>query len=222
MQLSGSPLDYILVFVGGVAVSLTPCVFPLIPITAGFIGIQAGASKLRGLGLSFTYVTGIAVTYSALGLIASLTGTFFGRFTQNPITYLVVGVIVFLFGLAMLGVFTVSMPIVTRLPRVKKGSFISAFVLGLSSGLIIGPCITPVLGAILAYLATKKNILYGTTLLFTFAYGMGLLLMVVGTFSGILVNFPALGKKMVYIKKICAVILMAVGVYIIASAIRRL
>jgi thiol:disulfide interchange protein DsbD len=94
--------------------------------------------------------------------------------------------------------------------------------LGLTSGLIIGPCLTPALGAILAYLATKKHIIYGTTLLFCFAYGMGFLLILVGTFSGLLANLPKSGKWMVYIKRLAAFILLAMGAYFIYVGIRRL
>lgn len=222
MNLSGNPIDYFLAFLGGFGVSLTPCVYPLIPITAGFIGIRSGGSKLKGFTLSLIYVTGVAVTYSLLGLLASLTGSLFGAISAKPITHIFVGVIVIVFGLSMLDIFAISLLNFVKLPEHKKQGFISTFLLGLTSGLIVGPCLTPALGSILVYLATKKNILYGATLLFSFAYGMGLVLILVGTFSSILISLPQPGKWMVYIKKIGGIILLGMGLYFIFTAIRRI
>ena len=121
----------------------------------------------------------------------------------------------------MLDIFWISLPQLIKLPQLKKESYFSTFFLGLSSGLIVSPCITPVLGSILVYLTTKKNMLYGATLLFSFAYGMSFLLVVVGTFSAVLVNFPKQGKWMGYIKKAGAFILIGMGIYLITVAIQR-
>jgi thiol:disulfide interchange protein DsbD len=221
MNLSGSPFDYIVAFLGGVIVSFSPCTYPLIPISIGYIGIKSSGSKLKGLTLSLVYVTGLAVTYSILGLLASLTGTIFGRVNSHPVTFLLVGAVVIFFGLSMLDLFTVSLPNIFKLPIQKKQNYFSTFALGLSSGLITSPCLTPVLGSILFYLATKKNLLYGATLLFSFAYGMGLILVLAGTFSGLLVNLPKAGEWMLYIKKACSFILIGMGIYFIYTGIRR-
>ncbi len=217
----GNHVDYATAFLGGMLLSFTPCVYPLIPISAGFIGIKAGSSKLRGLFLSLIYVTGVAITYSALGLLASLTGKFFGAVTTNPITYILVGAVIVMFGLSMFDIFTISLPHSIKLPVSGKQGFLSAFFLGLSSGLIVSPCITPALGTILVYLATKKNILYGTTLLFSFAYGMGFVLILTGSLSTILLGLPKSGKWMIYIKRSCALFLLGMGLYFIFKGIRR-
>lgn len=221
MSLSGNPIDYVTVFLGGVLVSFTPCVYPLIPISAGYIGITAGRTKHKGLFLSLVYVTGVAITYSILGLVASLSGTIFGKVSVNPITSLFVGIIIILFGLSMLDLWTISLPKLIRLPTFKKQNYFSTFILGLSSGLIVSPCVTSVLSSILVYLTTKKNLLYGATLLFTFAYGMGLVLILASTFSSILVSLPRSGRWMVYIKRFYAFILIGMGIYFIWIAIRR-
>jgi len=222
MNLSVVPIDYLKAFLGGLFLSLTPCVYPLIPITASSIGIKAGGSKLKGLTLSLIYVTGIAITYSLLAVAASLTGKIFGTISSSPITYIAVGFIVMLFGISMLEIFTISLPNFIKLPMIKKQNYFSVFLLGLSSGLLISPCVTPVLGAILAYLVTKKNILYGATLLFIFAYGMGLILILVGTFSSILTGLPKSGKWMLYIKKASSFILIGMGIYFIFNGLVRL
>jgi len=213
-------LSYLTAFSGGILLSLTPCVYPLIPITAGYIGASSGGSRLKGFILSLVYVSGLAVAYSLLGLAASLTGKIFGAISINPITRIATGVIVILFGLSMLDLFTFPLPNIIKAPVFKKRGYFSVFLLGLSSALLISPCVTPALGSILICLAQKKNIFYGMTLLFSFAYGMGLLLILVGTFSAVLLALPKSGKWMAYIKKACAIIIMAVGVYFIYNSIR--
>jgi thiol:disulfide interchange protein DsbD len=222
MNLSGNPLDYIAVFLGGVVLSFTPCVYPLIPISASYIGITAGSSKIKGLFLSLIYVSGLAVTYSFLGLFASLSGEVFGAVSSYPIVHIIVGVIIIFFGLSMLDIFHLPSLKMIKAPALKKQSYFSAFFLGLTSGWVISPCTTPALGAILVYLAAKKNILYGATLLFTFACGLGMLLIIAGTFSSVLISLPKSGKWMLYVKRLCAFILIAMGIYFIYAAIRRL
>ncbi len=222
MNLSGSPLDYLWVFLGGLLASLSPCVYPLIPITAGFIGVNSSGSRLKGFTLSLTYVTGIAITYSLLGLIASLTGQLFGMVSTHPATYIIVGLVFIIFGLSMLDLFVLPFANLARLPSLKKQNHLSSLFLGLSSGLVVGPCVTPVLGAILAYLVTKKNILYGVSMLLCFSYGLGLIFILVGTFSSILLSLPKLGRWMARIKSSSAVILIAMGAYFIYTAVRRL
>jgi thiol:disulfide interchange protein DsbD len=220
MNLSGNLLDYFVAFLGGILVSFTPCVYPLIPISASYIGITSCGSRIRGLILSLIYVTGIAITYSALGLIASLTGTIFGSISSHPLAHLLAGGVIILFGLSMLDLFLFPLPNISRRPAFEKKGYFSAFILGLSSGLIISPCLTPVLGSILVYLAAKKDVLYGTTLLFSFAYGMGLILILVGTFSSVLLSFPRAGRWMLHIKRICAFILIGMGIYFVIIALR--
>jgi thiol:disulfide interchange protein DsbD len=215
-------LDYLKAFLGGVAISLTPCVYPLIPVTAGYIGASSVGSKLKGFIFSLIYVTGVAVTYAILGLIAALTGDIFGKISSSPVAHLIVGVIIILFGFAMLDLLRVPFPSLAKSYQHKKKNYFSTFILGLSSGLVISPCLTPVLGSIILYLTTKKNLFYGATLLLSFGYGMGLILILVGTFSAILVNLPKSGRWMVYIKRACASVLIIIGSYLIFTAIRRL
>lgn len=222
MILSGNPFDYVIAFFGGILVSLTPCVYPLIPISAGYIAVRADGSKIKGLILSLIYVTGIAVTYSILGLLASLSGSLFGVISANPITHITVGLIIFLFGLSMLDWIKLPQLNLGRSVNLKREGFFPVFLLGLSSGLIVSPCVTPLLGAILAYIATKKHIIYGTTLLITFAYGMGFILVIAGTFSTVLLNIPKAGRWMVYVKKTCGLILILAALYFIYDGLRRI
>ncbi|MCX5711053.1 MAG: sulfite exporter TauE/SafE family protein [Candidatus Omnitrophica bacterium] len=222
MILSGKPVDLIISFLGGVFIALTPCIYPLIPVTVGYIGVKSGGSKAKGFILSLNYVLGIAVTYAFLGLLASLTGKIFGEVSSNPITHIVVGGVIVVLGLSMLDLFAIPALRFVKLPEVKKGNNFSAFLLGLISGLVASPCLTPVLGSILAFLTIKKSLVYGTLLLFTFALGMGLPLIIIGTFSAALTGIPKLGRWMDYIKKAFAILLIVAGLYLVISAIKRM
>lgn len=222
MNLSGNPSDYLIAFAGGVLVSFTPCVYPLIPVSAGYIGVHSSGSRLKGFLLSLVYVTGVAVTYSMLGLVAAFTGSFFGQISVHPVSRIVVGSIIVAFGVSMLGFFHLSVPKFFHLRNHRRHNVLSTFVLGLSSGLIASPCLTPVLGSILLYLTTKGSLLYGSTLLFAFAYGMGFMLIIAGTFSSVLMGLPQAGRWMENMKKVFALILFGAGVYFIATGIGRI
>lgn len=218
MILQGNYLDYIFVFLGGVVMSFTPCVYPLLPVTVGYIGARSSGSKLRGFILSVIYVTGVAITYSVLGLIAALTGRLFGLIAVHPISHIIAGIVFIIFGIALLDVFNISLPEVSLQNRIKLSGFFSVFILGLVSGLVVGPCTAPALGAILIYIGSRQNIIYGMSLMFTFAYGVGTVLILAGTFSGLLVNLPKSGPWLVKIKKVCGLILILAGGYFLIKA----
>ena len=220
MNLSGSPFDFLFAFAGGVLVSLTPCVYPLIPVSIGYIGVRSSGSKVKGFVLSLIYVTGIAVTYSLLGLIAVLSGKIFGSISASPVSYIIVGSVIVIFGLSLFDLFTIPLPNFLKLPKLKQQNYFSTFFLGLVSGMVIGPCLTPVLGSILLYLTTKKSIVYGMTLLISFAYGMGLILIIAGVFSAYLLTLPKLGKWMGFVKKFFAVAIVGMGLYFIYPGIK--
>ena len=223
MSLSGNPVDYIYAFLGGITLSFTPCVYPLIPVSVSFIGAKS-SSGFKGFILSLVYVSGIALTYSVLGLFASLTGVFFGSISSHPLTYIAVGVVIIVFGLSMFGLFNIPFNINPKVNAslLKSKSYLSIFLLGVTSGFIISPCLTPALGSILSYLATRKNVFYGASLLATFAYGLGLILILSGTFGGFLTNIPKSGKWMVYFQRAAGVILVSMGSYFVYIGIRRL
>jgi len=222
-MISGTnPFEFILVFGAGVLVSFSPCVYPLLPITIGYIGASAQKDKFHAFLLSLIYVLGMAITYSILGVFASLTGKIFGQISSSPLAFFIIGNTCIIFGLAMLGVFEMHLPeFFLKKFKGRKSKF-SVFLLGVTSGLIVGPCTAPVLGTLLVFVATKQNLLYGTFLLFSFAYGMGALLILAGTFSGILVNMPKSGKWMYTIERIGGVLLILAGEYYLINMGRAL
>lgn len=214
MSLVGNPLDFIIAFGAGVLVSFTPCVYPLIPITVGYIGAATGGSRRKGFVLSVIYALGIATTYSVLGLIASLTGKVFGQVAGNPWAYFIVANACIFFGLVLLDVFVIPFPVFTA-KKIEPKGIISVFLFGLLSGLVVGPCTAPALGAILVYVGSRQNLVYGMLLLFCFAYGMCTVLILAGTFSGVLVNLPKSGVWMSRIKKTCGFILILIGEFLL-------
>lgn len=223
MHLSGNPLDFLIAFFGGIFASLTPCVYPLIPISVGYILGNAHDSKKKGFFLSLAYVTGIAITYSCLGILAVLTGSIFGKFSSHPVVNIVSGALILIFGLSMFEVFrfNFTFPLNFKFPLRLKGSHIPALLLGMVSGLMISPCLTPILASILAYLSTTKNVFYGAVLLFCFSYGMGLIFILIGIFGAAFHGLPKPGKWMATIKKIYASIIILSGLYFIFTALRR-
>ncbi len=219
--LSASPLlAYIAVFLGGVLTSFTPCVYPMIPITIAYIGGRSGESRLKGLFLSIFYVIGMAATYSALGAFAALTGKLFGSASTNPILYLVVANIFIFLGLSMLDVFALPIPsfLTSRQPGKKSGGYLGAFLVGLLAGTVAAPCTAPVLGVVLTYVAAEQNVFYGITLLFIFSIGLGTLLIIVGTFAGLMSSLPKTGTWSVVIKKFFGWLMIAAGEYFLITA----
>jgi thiol:disulfide interchange protein DsbD len=213
----GSVLAFLLVFLGGLLTSLTPCVYPMIPITMAVIGAQAGGSKLKGFVLSLFYVLGIAITFSALGVIAAKTGGLFGAFSQHPVTLLIIALIFFLMGLSMLGVFIIQMPssLASKLHGKKGKGFIGALLTGLVAGLIVSPCISPLLVVILAWVAKTGSVMLGIGLLFSFSLGLGVLFILIGTFSGILKTLPKSGGWMELIERGFGILLVALALVFI-------
>jgi len=207
----------VIAFLGGVLASLTPCVYPMIPITAGVIGhANVGGSKGRGFVLSLTYVTGMALTYAALGIFAAATGRFFGSINSSPWTFLVVGNVFLLFGLGMLDV--MQLPTFAGKFTNKRLGIAGIFLAGISSALVAGPCTTPVLGSLLAYTASSQSLIMGGLLLFVFSLGMGALLLGVGTFSSFLASIPRSGAWMVKIKKTMGLLMLAMAQYFFIKA----
>jgi len=181
----GLLLGLLLVFLAGMGASLTPCVYPMIPITMAIIGAKGGG-KLKGFTLSLVLVLGMAVTYTTLGVVAAKSGATFGAFAQKPAFLIPVSVLFALFALSLFGAFEINLPqgLQNKLqgggPR--KG-YLGAFLMGLVLGPLAAPCVGPIIGAVLVGIAQRGSVVQGGVQLFTFSIGMGVLFMVVGTFS---------------------------------------
>ncbi|MBI5059768.1 thioredoxin family protein [candidate division KSB1 bacterium] len=214
----GSWMAFLIAFIGGVLASFTPCVYPVIPITIGYIGGSSGGKPLRGLGLSAIFALGIAVVYSSLGLFAAATGSIFGSISGSPLVNVVIALVFGLMGVSMLGVFDIALPsaLQTALSggSSRRGLF-GPLLLGMASGLVMAPCVGPIIVALLAWVAKTGNLFYGWALLFVFSFGLGLLFLVIGTFSGAIQALPRAGAWMEAVKKGFGWILLAGALYML-------
>jgi cytochrome c-type biogenesis protein len=215
-------LAFLAAYMGGLLISFTPCTYPLIPVTIGIIGVQGLSSKIRGFFLSLFYVGGLALTYSILGGAAALSGSLFGQMQTTPWTYFIMGNLCLIMGLSMFDAFNIPLPVPQKLLKLtghgnKKG-FLNSFLIGIVSGVVIGPCTAPALAVLLGYVAVKTNVLLGMSLLFVFAFGMGTLLIIVGTFAGVIAALPKSGAWMTKIKYISGLILIGAAEYFLYTA----
>jgi cytochrome c-type biogenesis protein len=218
--MAGRPMLAIPVLFGaGVLTSLTPCIYPMIPITAAIVGgakNDVTGSRWRPLVLSLTYVFGLAVVYAALGVLAGLTGTMFGTVSTNPWLYFAMANLLVLAGLAMLDVIPIRLPgwVMQRAATAGTGGrFGGVFVMGAMSGLVAAPCSAPVMAAVLTWVAATKSALLGFIYLFAFSLGMCALLVVVGVSTGALGRLPRAGVWMLRVKKVFGLVMLGVAEY---------
>lgn len=208
-------LAFLLVFAGGILTSLTPCVYPLIPITVSIFGANESAGLFKSFLLSFVYVIGIVVTYSILGVAVASTGAVFGQIMANPWVVGFIALILVGLGLSMFGVFEIRLPhsVQNRLNTVGGTGFAGAFAMGTVAGVIAAPCTGPALAVVLTYIATTGSLFLGFWLMFTYALGMGLLFIAIGTFSGLLSALPRSGGWMYILENIFGIAIITMALY---------
>jgi len=208
------------VFAAGVLTSFTPCVYPMIPVTVTFIGGAAAGDRRRAVGLSLVYVAGLALVYATLGVVAALLGRVFGQFTRSPWIFGGVGVLIVIFGVAMLGWIRIPMLLTgVQGKGARKGGTLGALLMGMAAGFVAAPCTAPVLGLLLTYVATTRDVIWGGALLLVFALGLSLLLMLLGIFSGFLTGLPRAGAWMDLVKKVFGVLMLGIGVFFLWQAL---
>lgn len=212
----GSLLAYLLVFLGGIVTSIGPCNVAMIPLVVGYVGGSHHLSRGRSFALSLAFALGLAITFMLLGIVASAVGGLIGG-TSRAWYYLVAGVCV-LIGLHMLGVLRVPLPswFVGLRERIGLKGVPGALALGLVSGLVASQCATPVLAAILTYVMAKESALvYGAALLFIYALGRGVPVVLAGTFTGALKQFQSVGRWSGSLEKASGLIIIGVGLYLL-------
>lgn len=209
----------ILAFLFGLGTSLTPCIYPMIPITLAVLGARKKEqSHFKGFLLALFYVLGIALTYSILGVVAASTGSAFGRALGNIYTVSAIAIVFSLMGLSMYGLIEIQMPqfIQTRLGFAHKSAgFLSAFTGGLAAGVVASPCVGPVLISILTYIAQTQNKVFGFVFLFVFAFGIGIPFLILGTFSQLVSKLPKAGAWMEFVKFAFGTVMIGMGFYYI-------
>jgi thioredoxin:protein disulfide reductase len=210
----------LLVVLLGLLMSLTPCIYPMIPITVGILQTQGSGSFMRNALLSCAYTFGIATTFALLGLTAATTGNLFGSLMANPIFIVtIVGILAYL-GLSMLGFYDMYTPSFMRTSHANNsGSIFSAFIFGAISGTVASPCLSPGLILLLSIVATMGNKFLGFILLFAFGVGLSLPLLLIGTFSTSLLLLPRAGTWMVEVKKFFGLLLFGMCFYFLHAII---
>ena len=202
-----------LVFLAGLALNLTPCVYPLIPITVGFFSRQSEGKTSRTFGLALAYVLGMSVTYSALGVFAALSGSLFGSWLQKPAVLVVIALIVLALALSMFGLYEIQAPHFITDRTGSKGGVLGALTMGLFVGFVAAPCIGPFVLSLLTYVAQQGSAALGFGLFFTLAMGLGLPYLVLGTVSGSLKAMPRSGEWMIAVRKVFGFVLVALAAW---------
>jgi len=209
---------FLLVFLGGLALNLTPCVYPLIPITISYFGGQAGGKKGGSVLHALLYVIGMAVTYSVLGSIAAFTGSLFGTALQYPAVLIFIAAILVLLSLSMFDVYELRMPaFLNRLAGGSQKGYLGTFIMGLTVGIVAAPCIGPFVLGLLTYVGNRGSVVLGFSLFFVLALGLGVPFLFLGVFSGSLNKLPRSGAWMVWVRKIFGFILLAMAVYFLKT-----
>jgi len=221
--LSSSPLVAMAAMFGaGVLTSLTPCVYPMIPITSAVIAGTARENqpKSRTVALTLTYAIGLALVYATLGAIAGLSGQLFGTVSANPWVKFAIGNLLLLFALTMLDVLPVPIPrkLLAKASETNGGSYGAVLLMGAVSGVVAAPCGAPAFAVVLTWVAATEAGLMGFVYLFVFSFGMTALLIGVGLFSGTLALLPRSGAWMVWVKRFAAVVMIAMAEYYLMSA----
>jgi len=210
------PLLLVTVFFGGLALNLTPCVFPLIPITIGFFSQQTKGRSGSSFGLAFAYFIGIVLTYSVLGVLAALGGAIFGGALQSPIVVGVIVVVLLALAASMFGAWEIRPPAWAMQASGGRSGMLGALIMGLLMGIIAAPCIGPFVIGLLTYVGQKGDPVFGFFIFFALASGLGLPYLLLGTFTGLVNRLPASGVWMIGVRRVFGVILIAMAAYFAA------
>ncbi len=216
----GLPFFLALVFGFGLLMSLSPCIYPMIPITLAVIGARSQEKgALHGLGLSVTYVFGMALVYAIMGALSASVFSGITAFMQSPVVIVPIAVLLIVLAFSMFGAFELQAPAFLRDrlagPGGGRGGLFGVFAMGLVAGLVASPCVGPFLAALLVWVATTGNWVLGFFSLFTFGLGMGLLLIGVGTFPALLGTLPRSGGWMDTVKRGMGLLLIVMALWFV-------
>jgi thiol:disulfide interchange protein DsbD len=214
-----SPLLFVLVFAAGFLASLTPCVYPVIPIIMGYVGARSQGRKLKGFTLSLFFVLGLSLVYSLLGVIAAQTGSLIGISFQNPVVVIAIAAIFIVMGLSLAGLFSIPVPawVSSKASAGHKNDILGSLLVGGVSAIIAAPCVGPVLIALLSWISQSGNVFLGFWLTLTFSLGMSVIFLLAGTFSGVISALPKGGGWMSAVKYFFAALLVAGGIFFLGN-----
>ncbi len=202
----------IFIFLGGLALNLTPCVYPLIPITVSYFGAQANNSKSQSIFMGVFYALGMSITYSALGVFAALTGSLLGTALQNPIVIIAIALILLALGTSMFGLFEIRVPqSLAMMGNKSRSGYFGSLLMGLTVGFIAAPCIGPFVLSLLVYVGKLGSALTGFLLFFVLSLGLGLPYIFLAASSSSISKLPRSGEWMEGVKIIFGLILFGMA-----------
>jgi len=210
----GLPYAIIAFFLFGLALNLTPCVYPVIPLTIGYFGGQSDRSKSSSFVMALFYVIGIALIFAALGLISGLAGKQWGFLFQNPWFVIVLTTVILAMAASMFGAFEITVPswMTSSLGKSREG-IVGAFIMGLTVGVVIAPCAAGIIIGLVGLVAKLGIVAKGTLLFFILGLGLGFPYLILATFSGLLIKLPQSGMWMVWVRKLFGILLVGVALY---------
>ena len=208
------------IFAGGLALNLTPCVYPLIPITVSYFGGRNDKGKSALIGHGICYIGGLALTNSLLGVIAALTGGLIGAWLQNSLVLIAIAAVLTIFAMSLFGFWELRLPFwLTQAASKSYTGFFGSFFMGITLGVVAAPCIGPFVLGLLTWVATLGDPLIGFFIFFTLSLGLGTPLFVLAMFSGQLAKLPGSGEWMNWVRRLMGWILIAMAVYFIRPII---
>ncbi len=211
---SGFFYTFLFIFLGGLALNLTPCVYPLIPITISYFGGQSEGNKKSLVLRAVIYVLGMAITYSMLGVLASLTGSLLGSALQNPLVLIFVALVLIGLALSMFGLYEIRIPqSLAMLGSKNRAGYIGTLFMGLTVGLIAAPCIGPFVLGLLTYVSELGDPILGFWMFFVLALGLGTPFLILGIFSGAATHLPRSGAWMIWVRNIFGFVLIGMAIY---------
>ncbi len=218
----GLPYALIAFFLFGLALNLTPCVYPVIPMTVGFFVAQGEQRKRAMFLLASYYVVGIAIVFSVLGLISGLAGRQWGFLFQHPWFVIIISIIILCMAASMFGAFEITVPsfLMTRLGKSRQGA-IGSFLMGLTVGVVIAPCAAGIIIGLVGVVAKLGIVAKGALLFFVMGLGLGLPYLFLATFSGLMKQLPKSGMWMVWIRKLFGILLVGVAVYFLVPQVKQ-
>ena len=206
----------------GLALNLTPCVYPIIPITVGYFGGQKTQTKTANFINALFYLIGIAIAFAILGLVSGLAGKQWGFLFQSPWFVVVISTIILAMAASLFGAFEIAVPsfLLSKVGNARQG-VTGSFIMGLTVGIVIAPCAAGIIIGLVGLVAKLGLVVKGTLLFFIMGLGLGTPYLILATFSGLLDKLPQSGMWMVWIKKLFGILLVGVAIYFLMPQIER-
>ncbi len=219
LESRGLPLTLVVVFLLGLALNLTPCVYPLIPLTVAFFTSQTEGNTARRVGLASSYVLGLAAMYSALGVFSALSGNLFGAWLQLPGVLIFFAILMLVLAASMFGAFEIRVPHFISDRAGTRSGYAGAATMGLIAGIVAAPCVGPFIISLIALVGQSGSVAFGFILFFVLALGLGLPYLVLGVFSSAIGTIPRSGPWMVQVKQALGFVLVAMAFYFLRGLV---